>query len=154
LRMQVSGRSAYMLCGAFVAFARKHPSRSRRLRRCSSRLGWGKSKGEYTMKTRLLLSALLITFFVPALAFSNPLPTAPPGSRGPSPERLKRITDTLKAQIAKEEIPGAVLLIARRGKIAYFEAMGSLDPEKKTSMSKDAIFRIYSMTKPITTVTA
>src|SRR5262249_5041562 len=63
LRMQVSGRSAYMLCGAFVAFARKHPSRSHRLRRCSSRLGWGKSKGEYTMKTRLLLSALLITFF-------------------------------------------------------------------------------------------
>jgi len=45
-------------------------------------------------------------------------------------------------------------VISRHGKIGYFEAIGSLDPEKKTAMTKDAIFRIYSMTKPITTVTA
>jgi len=46
------------------------------------------------------------------------------------------------------------LLISRQGKVAYFEAMGSLDPEKKTPMTKDGIFRIYSMSKPITTVAA
>ena len=79
---------------------------------------------------------------------------ATPQSVGLSSERLSRITETLKADIAKGDIPGAVLLISRHGKIAYFEAMGSLDPEKKTPMAKDAIFRIYSMTKPITTVAA
>jgi CubicO group peptidase (beta-lactamase class C family) len=106
------------------------------------------------MKARLLLCALLLTFFLPLAASSDPLPTAPPESVGLSPERLKRITDMLNLGIAKGEIPGAVLLIARQGKIAYFEAMGSLDPEQKTPMTKDGIFRIYSMTKPITTVTA
>ena len=87
-------------------------------------------------------------------ASADPLPTTPPESVGLSSERLQRITETLKADIAKGTIPGAVLLISRHGKIAYFEAMGSLDPEKKTPMTKDAIFRIYSMTKPITTVAA
>jgi CubicO group peptidase (beta-lactamase class C family) len=106
------------------------------------------------MKVRLLLSSLLLTFFLPLAAFSNPLATVPPESVGLSPERLKRITEVLNVEITKGDIPGAVLLIARQGKIAYFEAMGSLDPEKKTPMTKDAIFRIYSMTKPITTVAA
>jgi len=64
------------------------------------------------------------------------------------------ITETLKADIDKGVIPGAVLMISRQGKIGYFEAIGSLDPEKKIPMTKDAIFRIYSMTKPITTVAA
>jgi CubicO group peptidase (beta-lactamase class C family) len=58
----------------------------------------------------------------------------------------------LRADIDKGVIPGAVFLISRRGKVAHFEALGSLDPEKKTPMTKEAIFRIYSMTKPITTV--
>ena len=106
------------------------------------------------MKGRLLLSALLITLLLPLAAFGSSLPTAPPQEVGLSPERLQRISDMLNAEIAKGDIPGAVLLIARQGKVAYFEAMGSLDPEKKTPMTKDAIFRIYSMTKPITTVTA
>jgi len=64
------------------------------------------------------------------------------------------ITETLKADVDKGVIPGAVLMISRQGKIGYLEAIGSLDPEKKIPMTKDAIFRIYSMTKPITTVTA
>jgi len=64
------------------------------------------------------------------------------------------ITETLKADIDKGVIPGAVLMISRQGKIGYFEAIGSLEPEKKIPMTKDTIFRIYSMTKPITTVAA
>src|SRR5262249_7912229 len=106
------------------------------------------------MNARLLLSALLLAFFLPLAAFSNPLPTAPPESVGLSAERLKRITYTLNVEITKGDIPGAVMRIARQGKIVYFEAMGSLDVEKKMPMTKDAIFRIYSMTKPITTVAA
>ena len=97
---------------------------------------------------------LLLGLLLPVAALADPLPTTPPESVGLSSERLRRITETLKADIAKGAIPGAVLLISRHGKIAYFEAMGSLDPEKKTPMTKDAIFRIYSMTKPITTVAA
>jgi CubicO group peptidase (beta-lactamase class C family) len=106
------------------------------------------------MKTRLTGFILLLGLLAPLAAVADPLPTTPPESVGLSTERLQRITDTLKANIAKGEIPGAVLLIARQGKVAYFEAMGSLDPEKKTPMTKDAIFRIYSMTKPITSVVA
>jgi len=60
----------------------------------------------------------------------------------------------LRTNIAAGEIPGAVLLIARHGKIAYLESLGLLDPQAKTPMSKDAIFRIYSMSKPITSVAA
>src|SRR5205085_7088882 len=53
---------------------------------------------------------------------------------------------------AKNVIPGAVLMIVRNGRIAYFESVGVLDPETKVPMRKDAIFRIYSMSKPITSV--
>ena len=106
------------------------------------------------MKTRLALSVLLLGLFVSLGALADPLATTPPKSVGLSSKRLQVITDTLKADIAKGTIPGAVLLISRNGKVAYFEAMGSLDPDKKTPMSKDAIFRIYSMSKPITTVAA
>lgn len=108
------------------------------------------------MKARIAVSTLFVGFFlsISLSALADPLPTAPPESVGLSTERLTRITETLKASVAKGDIPGAVLLISRNGKVAYFEAMGSLDPEKKTPMSKDAIFRIYSMTKPITTVAA
>jgi len=106
------------------------------------------------MSLRLGLSALLLGFFVSLPAMADPLPTSPPESVGLSSKRLQLITDTLKADIDKGTIPGAVLLISRNGKIAYFEALGSLDPEKKTPMTKDGIFRIYSMTKPIVTTAA
>ncbi len=106
------------------------------------------------MKIRPALSALLLAVLVSFGALADPLPMTPPESVGLSSQRLQAIGDTLKADIAKGTIPGAILLISRHGKIAYFEAMGSLDPDKKTPMTKDAIFRIYSMTKPITTVAA
>ena len=106
------------------------------------------------MKIRLAFSALLLGLLVSLRAVADPLPTTPPESVGLSSKRLQAISDTLKADIAKGTIPGAILLISRHGKIAYFEAMGSLDPEKKTPMTKDGIFRIYSMTKPIVTAAA
>ena len=88
------------------------------------------------MKTRLALSVLLLGLFVSLGALADPLPTTPPESVGLSSKRLQVITDTLKADIAKGAIPGAVLLISRHGKVAYFEAMGSLDPDKKTPMTQ------------------
>jgi CubicO group peptidase (beta-lactamase class C family) len=106
------------------------------------------------MKLRLALCAALVAALSSLPAVADPVTTVRPEAVGLSGSRLQRIGDWLKADIAKGLIPGAVVLISRHGKIAYFEAMGSLDPEKKTPMTKDAIFRIYSMTKPITTVAA
>ena len=82
------------------------------------------------------------------------LPRATPGQVDLSSARLGLITETLKADVAANKIPGAVLLIARRGKVAYFESIGKLDAPSSVPMGKDSIFRIYSMSKPITTVAA
>ena len=103
-----------------------------------------------TLKSLGLAFALLL-----ALAANVPaqdLPLAKPAEVGLSGERLDRITQWLKDDVTKGTIPGAVLMIARHGKVAYFESMGMLDPETKAPMRKDAIFRIYSMSKPITSV--
>jgi CubicO group peptidase (beta-lactamase class C family) len=89
-----------------------------------------------------------------SFAQAQGLPMGKPDELGFAPDRLARITEALKANIDKHDIPGAVLLIARHGKVAYFESLGALDPQGKAPMSKDAIFRIYSMSKPITTVAA
>jgi len=89
-----------------------------------------------------------------SVAAAESLPNAKPEEVGFSSDRLGRVTEMLRTNIAAGEIPGAVLLIARRGKIAYFESLGLLDPQAKTPMCSDAIFRIYSMSKPITTVAA
>jgi CubicO group peptidase (beta-lactamase class C family) len=75
-----------------------------------------------------------------------------PEEVGFSSERLKRITDAFQSEVDKGAIPGAVVLIARNGKIAYFEAFGFQDRESKKPMTTDAIFRIASMSKPITSV--
>jgi CubicO group peptidase (beta-lactamase class C family) len=71
---------------------------------------------------------------------------------GFAPDRLAKITETLKADVAKGTLPGAVVIIQRKGKPAYFESFGALDPQTKAPMTKDGIFRIYSMTKPLTSV--
>ena len=89
-----------------------------------------------------------------SLATARDLPVAKPESVGMSAERLARIGTWLKAEVAAGEIPGAVVIVARDGKVAYQESIGKLDPQKGTPMTSDAIFRIYSMTKPITTVAA
>src|SRR6476660_9426478 len=99
----------------------------------------------------LALSFVLVVALAATVAAQN-LPMARPAEVGLSAERLDRITQWLSAESRKGTIPGAVAMIVRNGKVAYFEAVGVLDPETKTPMTKDAIFRIYSMSKPITTV--
>ncbi len=75
-----------------------------------------------------------------------------PENVGFSSERLNRLTDRMKLGVSKGEIPGAVVLVARNGKIAYFQSFGMRDPESKAPMKSDAIFRIASMTKPFTSL--
>jgi CubicO group peptidase (beta-lactamase class C family) len=82
------------------------------------------------------------------------LPSVRPEQVGLSSERLQRVMDMLKADVDKRVIPGAIVLVARHGKIAYFETVGVRDPATKAPMTKDSIFRIYSMSKPITSVSA
>ena len=105
------------------------------------------------IRAAILFLGLVWVAFVSVVAAEG-LPNAKPEEVGLSSERLGRLTQMLRTNIDAGEIPGAVLLIARRGKIAYFESLGLLDPQAKTPMRKDAIFRIYSMSKPITTVAA
>ncbi len=79
---------------------------------------------------------------------------ASPEEIGLSSVRLARLGEVLRGEIERGRVPGAVALIARRGRVGYFESFGASDPVSGTPMTKDAIFRIYSMTKPITSVAA
>ena len=80
------------------------------------------------------------------------LPTANPIDVGLCPQRSQRLLDVLQGEIQSQRLPGAVVLVARRGKIALFESLGQQDPATGVPMAKDAIFRIYSMTKPLVSV--
>src|SRR6185312_12413113 len=81
-------------------------------------------------------------------------PRARAQDSGFSAERLQRLTDALKRDVDTGAAPGAVLLIARRGQIACHEAIGMRDREAGSVMALDTLFRIYSMTKPVTSVAA
>ncbi|MDE2580294.1 MAG: beta-lactamase family protein [Rhodospirillales bacterium] len=82
------------------------------------------------------------------------LPVVPPEEAGLSPAGLARLSDALQSRIDAGHIPGAVALIARRGRIGYLRAFGRRDPAAPDPMTDDAIFRIYSMTKPIVSTAA
>jgi CubicO group peptidase (beta-lactamase class C family) len=80
------------------------------------------------------------------------LPVVLPEEAGLCPQRTARLMAVLQAEVDRQRLPGAVALIARHGKLALFEALGALDPATGAPMTRDAIFRIYSMTKPIVSV--
>src|SRR5512143_3066302 len=82
------------------------------------------------------------------------LPHAKPEDVGLSSERLQRVPDALRADIDKGAIPGAVVLVARKGKIVLHEALGMRDREAGAPMAANTQFRIASMTKPFTSVAA
>lgn len=82
------------------------------------------------------------------------LENARPEDIGLSPPRLDKLGEVFRDEIARGRAPGAVVLVSRRGKVGYFEAFGRRDPAAQDAMAgnemkRDAIFRIYSMTKPI-----
>ncbi len=80
------------------------------------------------------------------------LPSAAPADVGLCPLRAQRLLDVLQSEIDRQRLPGAVALVARRGKVALFEHLGRQDPAAGTPMTRDSLFRIYSMTKPIVSV--
>jgi CubicO group peptidase (beta-lactamase class C family) len=77
------------------------------------------------------------------------LPHAKPESLGLSPVRLQRMSDAFKREIEKGTLPGMTVMVARRGQIGWFEALGKQTPVSSAPMAHNTIFRIFSMTKPI-----
>jgi CubicO group peptidase (beta-lactamase class C family) len=107
------------------------------------------------MKFRNVICMSAVATCIAFSALAQGLPRASqPETVGFSSERLQRLTSAFQAAVDKGATPGAVVLIARNGKVAYFEAFGFQDREKQVSMKTDAIFKVASMTKPLTSVAA
>ena len=100
----------------------------------------------------LLIVAAVAALTLPLKAGAGAVGTAKPEDVGMSSERLARVKEAVQRQIDAGALPGAVTLVARRGKVVHFEAHGFNDVEAKKPMPKDAIFRLASMSKPITAV--
>jgi CubicO group peptidase (beta-lactamase class C family) len=103
---------------------------------------------------RQALASVILALALTASAFAQGPAVAAPESVGMSGARLQRLSSAMKRAVAEEKVAGVVTLVARKGKIVHYETFGQLDREKHVPMPKDAIFRIASMSKAITTVAA
>jgi CubicO group peptidase (beta-lactamase class C family) len=99
-----------------------------------------------------MLNALLTLVLVAAVSRGDELPRGDAKSQGFSPEKLERIPALLKEAVEKKQIAGGVALVARGGQVIHVSTAGLQDIENKTPMTDGAIFRIASMSKPITSV--
>lgn len=106
------------------------------------------------MLSRIRPVALAAALFllVPQGLLAQGLTAEVPESVGMSSERLERLTAALQAYVDEDRLAGAVAIVARRGKIAYMEAVGFRDKESGAPMTTDAIFRIASQTKALASV--
>jgi CubicO group peptidase (beta-lactamase class C family) len=102
---------------------------------------------------RLLLAAFVL-MIAARFAAAGELPTAKPKDVGLDADKIQQARDAVKALIDKKEMAGAVIAVARKGKVVMFEALGEAEAGSGKPIKTDAIVRIYSMTKPITTVAA
>jgi CubicO group peptidase (beta-lactamase class C family) len=104
------------------------------------------------MSRKTNIPTFLLMLVMAAAAVAQDLPTAKPEAVGLSSERLERIGKVVQRDIDDKRIAGAVTLVIRRGHVAWFEAQGAMDREANKAMRPDAMFRICSMSKPITSV--
>ena len=93
-----------------------------------------------------------LTLIAASQSFADSAVQTDPNGAGLSPAGLARIDAYIKNEIATEKIPGALMIIERHGKIGYAANFGVRDPGTKAPMTDDTLFRIYSMSKPITSV--
>jgi CubicO group peptidase (beta-lactamase class C family) len=100
----------------------------------------------------LAITAATIAALAFHAAIAAPLPEAKPDDVGFSQAGLARMDDFFAREIAAKRVPGAVVAIARDGKLVHYKAYGQLDPAKGTPMPLDAIFALASMTKPMAAV--
>lgn len=106
-----------------------------------------------TFRSLAVLALVACTLFASPFAVADAalgLPAAEPESVGMSSEKLDQIPVLLSSFIDKGQLPGFVTVVARDGKVVHFEAYGKRDVERGLPMTTDTIFRMYSMTKPVT----
>ncbi|MFV2090092.1 MAG: serine hydrolase domain-containing protein, partial [Pseudomonadales bacterium] len=106
------------------------------------------------MQNIRIIIALFIAFSVAAPAMAGDLPTAKPERVGMSAERLERIGEIAQGYVDEEKLAGVITMVARHGKLVYFESVGTRGADDSRPLEKDALFRLYSMSKPITAVAA
>ena len=106
------------------------------------------------MKTLAMMLAAVVALLAAPPAGAQGLPAAKPEEVGLSSERLARIGAILRNDVERGRIPGAVIMVARRGRLAHVETVGFRDKAAGAQMTRDAIFRIASMTKPMVSVAA
>jgi len=99
-----------------------------------------------------VLALIAVTLQTALAAGPQALPTAKAENVGMSTERLTRLSEGMKSLVDQGRLAGVVTMVARRGKVIELEAIGKRDIAANLPMQKDSIFRIYSMTKPITGV--
>lgn len=112
---------------------------------------WSSKLRQYTRRKSMAgvaAAALLVIFWPSQTVAGGGDPMVKPEEVGLSSERLQRIDRLINTHVAEKKIAGAVVLVARKGKIAYLKASGMADQGKP--MEKDTIFRVVSMTKPLT----
>src|ERR1700712_4012008 len=121
---------------------------------CADQMKGRRAQREASMVS-MRVAALALGLLASSAAFADdPLPRAKPEDVGMSSERLARIGETLKADIAAGRTPGGVIVIVRHGKLVAFDAYGWRDKAATLPMTTDTIFNIASMTKPMTAVGA
>ncbi|MTB51972.1 serine hydrolase [Lewinella sp. W8] len=101
---------------------------------------------------RLFTLFLLLTFPLQFQIIAQGMPTVVPEAVDMSSDRLEYLSETLRAYVKDNQLPGSVALVARRGKVAYWEAFGYRDVENSIPLQKKSIFRIASQTKAIVSV--
>ena len=94
------------------------------------------------------------TLLIASVASAGELPIARPEEAGMSSERLSKVSAAMDELVKEKKLAGGIVMIARRGKVVHLQSHGMLDIEAEIPMRDDAIVRIYSMTKAITTVAA
>mgnify|MGYP006280115765 CR=1 FL=1 len=103
---------------------------------------------------RLWTTCSLLLLVTVATAQAQIMPTAEPETVGMSADRLSRISETLSPHVEKGQISGLMTMVYRQGEVVHFNTYGDRDRQTDAPMTKETLFRIYSMTKPITTVAA
>lgn len=101
---------------------------------------------------RVFSGSLILVVVLSTALLAQELPAAEPESVGLSTKRLQRLSRVVEQDIQDGRIAGGVTLVVRRGRVAWFKAQGMADREARKPMRRDTIFRICSMTKPITSV--
>jgi CubicO group peptidase (beta-lactamase class C family) len=102
------------------------------------------------MKRLVILT--LVFFCLSSYAIAQVLPTTAPEDVGMSSERLDRINPNMQKYVDEGKLSGVLTMVARRGKIVHLETFGKMDIAKNKPLTENTIFRIYSMSKPITSI--